>query len=194
MNIKNVSHQLIKDSKIKPLNYQMNEKSLTLITGANGSGKSSLLKIIAGMIRPKSGKISNPFKTAYVPDSSENYFLGLTPLFYFNFLRIELSISTDCFSSSLEKLFKDFNFSSNLLNHEISSLSLGEKKKVMIIGAFLNDPDLFLMDEPFSGLDNQTVQSFLLVIESARKKGKKFMIVSHDSLEWFNQIDDIISL
>lgn len=172
----------------------MSDSGLLMITGPNGAGKSTLLKILSGIIKPTSGTIVNELSLAFVPDSSENYFVGLSPKVYFNFLRIELKIELGDFDERINSLKERLNYSDELLNREINSLSLGEKKKTMLIGAFLVNPDLYLMDEPLSGLDKESLENLITIIEEKRVEGKKFIIISHDNLSLFKNIDNQINL
>lgn len=194
MRAENITYYITAQKKIEHFTYDSSSHSLTLIVGNNGTGKSTLLKLMAGILLPDSGQIIQAEKTSYVPDSSENYFKGVTPLFYFNFLRSEFRIEKNFFNSRLMELMKSFNFSERLMTSEIGSLSLGEKKKVMLIGAFLNDPTLYLMDEPTSGLDQESLSNLLQEIEKERQNGKKFIIISHEHAELFKQVDEMIQL
>lgn len=194
MKAENITYYISSQKKIDQFTYDMAPNSLTLIVGKNGTGKSTLLKLMAGILTPDSGQITQTEKTSYVPDSSENYFKGVTPLFYFNFLRSEFQIGKNFFNSRLLELMSCFNFSERLMTSEMSSLSLGEKKKVMLIGAFLNGPKLYLMDEPTSGLDQESLSNLLQEIEKERQKGKKFIIISHEHAELFKQVDEMIQL
>ncbi|WP_025869184.1 ATP-binding cassette domain-containing protein [Enterococcus crotali] len=163
MRVENITYYMTAQKRIEHFTYDMASHSLTLIVGKNGTGKSTLLKLMAGILTPDSGQIIQTERTSYVPDSSENYFKGVTPLFYFNFLRSEFRIEKDFFNSRLIELMEIFNFSERLMTSEMGSLSLGEKKKVMLIGAFLNDSKLYLMDEPTSGLDQESLGNFLQI-------------------------------
>ncbi|EAK8385883.1 ATP-binding cassette domain-containing protein, partial [Listeria monocytogenes] len=182
MIVENLTYCSSKKYILKNLSFDMNNISMLVVTGGNGSGKSTLLKILSGLIKPSSGTINNTSSYGYVPDSSEMYFLGISPNVYFNFLKIELKLNTPVFESKLIELTTIFNYPEDLMNQEINSLSLGEKKKTMLIGAFLINPDLFLFDEPFSGLDKESLNNLLVLIEKKRVDNKKFILVSHDNL------------
>lgn len=191
---KNVTYFRNKKKIIDNISLNMSDSGLLMITGPNGAGKSTLLKILSGIIKPTSGTIVNELSLAFVPDSSENYFVGLSPKVYFNFLRIELKIELGDFDERINSLKERLNYSDELLNREINSLSLGEKKKTMLIGAFLVNPDLYLMDEPLSGLDKESLENLITIIEEKRVEGKKFIIISHDNLSLFKNIDNQINL
>lgn len=194
MQVKNLAYQESTSKILSDVNFDMDEIDKLMIYGENGTGKSTLLKILANILRPSQGEVINKLSIAYVPDSSENYFTGLSALVYFNFLRMNVKINEQEYDNQLFDLMKLLNFSEKLLHRKISLLSLGEKKKVMIIGAFLINPDLYLMDEPLSGLDQESAQNFLKLICTKVEKKKKFIIISHDDIALFKPYDKCLHL
>ena len=94
----------------------------------------------------------------------------------------------------LKELREQFYLNEKLMTQTIQSLSLGEKKKVMLIAAFLLDSDLYVMDEPLSGLDQISVENLVHLIEQKINLGKHFIIVSHERQEILPTVDQIISL
>ena len=70
-----------------------------------------------------------------------------------------------------------FGFDSSILNKRIKKLSLGQRKKVMIVAGHLNVSSLILMDEPFSGLDSESLNRF---IEFLNQSDITYLIVSHE--------------
>lgn len=65
------------------------------------------------------------------------------------------------------------------MSQTIQSLSLGEKKKIMLIATFLTDAKLYVMDEPFSGLDENSLKELYELIGQSLQSGKEFIIVTH---------------
>ncbi|MBE9897079.1 ATP-binding cassette domain-containing protein [Enterococcus casseliflavus] len=173
---------------INDLSFEFNTAGKLLIVGKNGAGKSTLMKVLVGMVKPSKGKVIHNETIGYVPDSSEKYFVGMSPEIYFNFLRINTSNSV-CFDTRLISLIKKYSFSEGLMKKKINDLSLGEQKKVMIIGAFLLDPSMYLMDEPLSGLDKKSAETLIEMIDQLTNEGRKFIIISHDDNEKFSPIN-----
>ena len=176
------------------ISFDTSNSGLTLITGKNGSGKSTLLKVLLGIVQPYSGSLISEEKVSYVPDSSDNYFIGLSPNLLFGFLQKQFFIETNLFEERLRELREQFYLNEKLMTQTIQSLSLGEKKKVMLIAAFLLDSDLYVMDEPLSGLDQISVENLLQLMEQKINLGKYFIIVSHERQEILPTVDQIISL
>lgn len=194
MKVENISYRINSRILFNNISFDTSNSGLTLITGKNGSGKSTLLKVLLGIVQPYSGSLISEEKVSYVPDSSDNYFIGLSPNLLFGFLQKQFFIETNLFEERLRELREQFYLNEKLMTQTIQSLSLGEKKKVMLIAAFLLDLDLYVMDEPLSGLDQISVENLLQLMEQKINLGKHFIIVSHERQEILPTVDQIISL
>ena len=194
MKVENISYRINSRILFNNISFDTSNSGLTLITGKNGSGKSTLLKVLLGIVQPYSGSLISEEKVSYVPDSSDNYFIGLSPNLLFEFLQKQFFIETNLFEERLRELREQFYLNEKLMTQTIQSLSLGEKKKVMLIAAFLLDSDLYVMDEPLSGLDQISVENLLHLMEQKINLGKHFIIVSHERQEILPTVDQVISL
>lgn len=194
MKVENISYKINSQILFNNISFDTSNSGLTLITGKNGSGKSTLLKVLLGIVHPSSGSLISNEKISYVPDSSDNYFIGLSPNLLFEFLKKQFFIETNLFNRRLKELREQFYLNEKLMTQTIQSLSLGEKKKVMLIAAFLLDSDLYIMDESLSGLDKISVENLLQLMEQKINVGKHFIIVSHERQEILPTVDQIISL
>lgn len=194
MKVENISYRINSRILFNNISFDTSNSGLTLITGKNGSGKSTLLKVLLGIVQPYSGSLISEEKVSYVPDSSDNYFIGLSPNLLFGFLQKQFFIETNLFEERLRELREQFYLNEKLMTQTIQSLSLGEKKKVMLIAAFLLDSDLYVMDEPLSGLDQISVENLLQLMEQKINLGKHFIVVSHERQEILPTVDQIISL
>lgn len=138
--------------------------------GHNGAGKTTLLKSIAGIINFDEGTIEvNGHDVnkesilvkkdiAYIPDNPNVYDV-LTGTQYLNFMADVFDVPTDERRQLVNKYAEMFGMM-DVLNDQIASYSHGMKQKIVLIGALIHKPKLFLLDEPFVGLDPQA--SFLL--------------------------------
>ena len=194
MKVENISYRVNSRILFDNISFDTSNSGLTLITGKNGAGKSTLLKVLLGIVQPYSGSLISDEKVSYVPDSSDNYFIGLSPNLLFGFLQKQFFIEINLFKERLRELREQFYLNEKLMTQTIQSLSLGEKKKVMLIAAFLLDSDLYIMDEPLSGLDQISVENLLQLMEQKINLGKHFIIVSHERQEILPTVDQIISL
>lgn len=138
--------------------------------GHNGAGKTTLLKSIAGIIDFDEGSIfvdgfdvkKQPIEVkkniAYIPDNPDVYEV-LTGTQYLNFMADVFEVSTDERRQLIHQYVAMFGMT-DVLNDQIASYSHGMKQKIVLIGALIHKPKLFILDEPFVGLDPKA--SFLL--------------------------------
>lgn len=131
--------------------------------GPNGAGKSTTIKMITGILQPTEGTIfidgvnlaENPeeckSKIGYVPDQHE-MFERLSGLEYLNFIGDVYGVSTDDRKARMEKFLNMFELSA-AAGDLIRSYSHGMKQKLLLIGALLHNPPLWILDEPMVGLD-----------------------------------------
>lgn len=194
MKVDQLTYQTPTKTLFANLSFDSSTDPLIIIEGKNGSGKSTLLKLCLGLEKPTSGTVSLDQKVGYVPDSSELYFVGMSPKVFFSFLQTNLQLEERDFYEKLELLKESFSFSESLMTSSIQSLSLGEKKKVMLMAAFLLDPPLYLMDEPFSGLDQDSLTVLADLIAKQLSVGKEFVIVTHGYRDYLPQVGRVISL
>ncbi len=131
--------------------------------GHNGAGKTTTLKSVAGILAFDQGEIyvdgtsvrTNPIeckrKIAYIPDNPDLYDF-MTGIKYLNFIADIFGVPSDVRKERVTK-YADLFELTNDLSQPISSYSHGMKQKLAIISAWLHDPKLIIMDEPFVGLD-----------------------------------------
>ena len=131
--------------------------------GHNGAGKTTTLKSVAGIMQFDSGEIlidgtsiqRDPIgckkKMAYIPDNPDLYEF-MTGMQYLNFVGDIFAIPADRRKQQIQELADTFELTGDL-NQPISAYSHGMKQKLAIISAWIHEPKLILMDEPFVGLD-----------------------------------------
>ncbi|WP_339183782.1 ABC transporter ATP-binding protein [Oceanobacillus sp. FSL W7-1293] len=131
--------------------------------GANGAGKSTMIKSIVGIHPFNEGEISidgysmknDPVlckkRMAYIPDTPDLY-EHLTGMQYINFIADIFEVNLTERESSIEKYSSLFEMTGKL-HHSITSYSHGMKQRIAIIAALVHQPSLFILDEPFVGLD-----------------------------------------
>lgn len=148
------------------------ESGILLIRGPNGSGKTTLLKILAGFEKPSSGEIIyeniNSFEISYL-----GHKLGI----YMEFSVLE-NLKFFGFDEKLIKVFKLENF----LNYKTKLLSRGSLQKIGIIRTLSKNSKLYLLDEPFTSLDENSKIILIEIIKSL-SKNKIFIITTHENIE-----------
>jgi len=138
--------------------------------GPNGAGKTTTIKMITGILAPDSGKIEiNGIDIAKDPlgakrqigfvSDSPNSFLRLKGIEYLNFIGDIYDVPKDVRQERITDLCARFEMT-DVLQDQIQSYSHGMRQKIMVIGALLHDPPVWILDEPMTGLDPRS--SFIL--------------------------------
>lgn len=145
------------------VSLEVEEGEIFGFIGHNGAGKSTTIKSIAGILSSHNGEIYIDGKTlweakkecqkkmAYIPDNPDLYEY-MTGISYINFIADIYEVPTDVRTERIEKIADAFEIK-EALGDLISSYSHGMKQKVALISAFVHQPRLLVLDEPFVGLD-----------------------------------------
>lgn len=151
--------------------------TLTSVVGSNGSGKSTLLRVAAGVSSVSGGFVDVPAKVGFVPErqAARGKFTGSQYLAHMGRIRG---------LGPLEARTDGANLLSRLgvkpgPNVQWDQLSKGNRQKVVIAQAFLGSPDVVVLDEPFSGLDDEARRTLVALIAETREQGAA-VLSSHD--------------
>lgn len=192
------------DPILKDISFSLRRGESLGVLGPNGGGKSTLMKIIAGLIKPTSGEIyfnglplkdyhGHPFHLfSYVPQVSE---LNTTmPVKVSEFLDFSLSLFKIKNPNLIDELL-DLVGISHKKNALLSKLSGGEKQRVLIARAMIQKPQILLLDEPTKGLDSNGQDQLLSLIETIKKRdGTAVMIVDHNINQIIKSCQNILCL
>lgn len=205
LELKNIGyayHNLHGETKaIKNISFGVTEGEFVAIVGPSGCGKSTLLSIIAGLLEPEEGTIvvNNPDGSLHYPRIG--YMLQRDHLFewrtvYKNvILGLELNhMLTNERLSYVNKLLADYGLD-KFRDKRPSELSGGMKQRAALIRTLALDPQLLLLDEPFSALDYQTrLMVSADICGLIRATGKTVLIITHDLAEAISLADRVIVL
>jgi manganese/iron transport system ATP-binding protein len=166
--------------------------SLLAVIGPNGAGKSTLLKLIAGLIRPTSGTLSvlggppgsAARAVAYLPQAEavdwefpvtvgEVVMMGRYARLGFG--RQPGSADRDRVAAALETVGM-----ADAVDRQIGALSGGQRRRVFLARAIAADPELYLLDEPVTGVDARTQEELMDVLEAEARAGKTVIATTHD--------------
>lgn len=160
---------------IDGISHDFYEGESIAFAGHNGCGKSTMLKIISGLIRINKGSVNYHKKVrfSYVPEK----FPGLD-VSMLKYLKSVADMENVPFSE-VEKLITDF-FLDGMINTKMSNLSKGSLQKVGVIQALMAPHDIMLLDEPLSGQDSDSQEIFISKINELRKKGITIFMSCHE--------------
>ncbi|WBY48401.1 ABC transporter ATP-binding protein [Latilactobacillus curvatus] len=174
---------------LKEVSFTVPNNQVVGLIGLNGTGKSTTIKHIIGLLTPQKGTItldgvtlqSNPDqyrqKVAYVPE---------TPVLYPELtLKEHLELTMMAYDLNVEEtwvkanaLLKRFRLD-NKLDWFPVHFSKGMRQKVMIVNAFMTNADLFIIDEPFTGLDPLAIHDLLEIIAEKKAQGAAILMSTH---------------
>ncbi|MGM9968612.1 ABC transporter ATP-binding protein [uncultured Rummeliibacillus sp.] len=174
---------------IHDLSFTIEPGELVGLIGLNGAGKSTTIKHIIGIMTPQKGEIL--LNGVSIKDNMDQYrssfsYIPETPVLYDELtLKEHLELTAMAYGIELETmeervapLLKEFRMEKRL-NWFPSHFSKGMRQKVMIMCAFLVNPSLYIIDEPFLGLDPLAIQSLLDQMDEKKKEGASILMSTH---------------
>lgn len=141
-----------------------------LVSGENGNGKTTLIHLIMGFTRPDMGKVMRQkMKIGYLPEKA------MLPLFVNvnQYLKTLARIKKTEIDRDLVSAFR------LPVEKSIHELSKGNQQKLAIVSTFLGKPDLIILDEPLTGLDDESAITLKSHIEKKKKQGMSFVVSTH---------------
>ena len=185
---------------LSDINLKFEDGKMYAIIGANGSGKSLILKALSGYNKLTSGKVlqdGNEIRknNNYIENAGiiiENPVMVNEYTINEN-LEYLKKMSENSKDIDLDKWYKYFEIE-EYKEKRFSELSLGTKQKVALIQAFMHNPQNILLDEPFNALDKKAVIKVKELLIEEKKKGKLIIIVTHINDEILEECDEVIEL
>ena len=188
--IENVTKQFGKDKiAVNNANWTLPEGSITGYIGPNGAGKTTTMKMITGVLKPDSGRIlindidvaKNPLEAkkqfGFVSDTPDN-FLHLKAIEYLNFMGDVYEVSAPERETFISAYAKRFEIEDSL-GERIINFSHGMRQKVMVMGALIHSPSIWILDEPLTGLDPQASYQLKEMMREHAKSGKSVLFSTH---------------
>ena len=166
------------------------EEGITVIKGPNGSGKTTFLKLLFGMIYPTNGNIVRHFNTK----NMEISFVFQEPIFLNRSVEDNLkhvlyckSIKKKDWRKIIHKIVTEYSLE-HLLKSQIKDLSGGELQLLSLIRSMIINPSILLYDEPTNNLDDDNIELVTKIIKDINNQGLSLIMVSHSNI-----LDNIMS-
>jgi len=203
-----VSFSFKKRPILDTISFNLNQGEILGLLGPNGVGKSTIFNLITGLLKPNYGSIiinnkdvlnypiaerATEFKIGYVPQYG-GYFHDLTLIENLKAIAEIQILDIKTRTSTIERIISKFEFET-IINIPAKFLSGGQKKKLVIALALLNNPKVLLLDEPFAALDVLTIKMLKELIVNLQSLEKiSICICDHQARDLLSCVDNAIIL
>ncbi len=216
--IKHVTKTFGSKKAVDDLDLTISTGEIIGFIGPNGAGKTTTIKMMTGVLNPDEGDIlingksiqKEPLEAkrqfGLVPDNPD-MFLRLKGIEYLNFMGDIYDVDAQQRQQRIETMAEIFEIK-DVLNDKILSYSHGMRQKIIIMGALINDPEVWILDEPMTGLDPQssfhlkqmmrehankgkTVFFSTHVLEVAEKLCDKIAIIAHGKMIYYGTLEEL---
>lgn len=192
---KSYTHQRGQVTALRATNLTVKRGEFVAIIGASGSGKTTILSILGGMLAPTSGRVMLEDKSMYDATASQRATMRLQKIGFvfqtFNLVpyltalenvQVPLVLARNAGAEATvraEKLLQRVGLEGRL-HHKPSELSVGQQQRVALARTLVNDPPVILADEPTGNLDPDTREHVLDFLSDLCREGKTVVMVTHD--------------
>ena len=186
LEVENISKHFDRVVAVDNVSFQIEPGKIYGLLGPNGAGKTTTIRMIMNIIMPDSGRITIfnqgmddtlKSKIGYLPEER-----GVYPKMkladFLKFLGELHDVPAQEADQRARTWLKRFNLSP-MAESKVQELSKGNQQKVQLIGSFLHDPELLILDEPFSGLDPVNIDLVKEIILEFKKEGKAIILSTH---------------
>jgi len=198
---KNIAKSFDKRVILRKIDIHLNKGEMLGLLGGNGTGKSTFMNIVLGLLKPDFGdiflgnsKLTNlaihersKLGIAYLPQQT-SIFRGLTV--YENLLAIAQIVKKGATQQKdiVEKLMAEFSIT-HLRNVKATALSGGERRRTEIARCLINSPKVLLLDEPFAGVDLLSIQDIKGLLIKLQSRGCAVLVADHNASQLLSVVD-----
>ena len=206
--VEDLSFYYDKEPVLEHIHYYLDSGEFVTLTGENGAAKTTLIKATLGILKPKQGKVSiaeksikgKKLRMAYLPQQIASFNAGF-PSTVYEFVKSGRYPRQGWFRrlTAHDEEHVRISLESVVMwehrDKRLGALSGGQKQRAVIARMFASDPDIFILDEPTTGMDAGTKDAFYqLMHHSAKKHGKSVLMITHDPDELNKYADRNIHL
>ncbi|EJX16700.1 ABC transporter protein [Staphylococcus sp. OJ82] len=189
LSMENINKKIKRKHILKDITFSLEKGQIIGLVGGNGAGKTTLMKVILGLSSYQSGKFKKHLSSNKNDIGALIESPGLYP-FLTGYDNMKL-IDEDPDNKNIDLIIKELKME-KFIHTKVKTYSLGMKQKLGIALAFLNHPQLVILDEPMNGLDPKAVKNVREAIISLREQGVTFLISSHILSELVKVTDSIL--
>ena len=162
---------------LRGVSFELEAGTMVGLVGENGSGKSVLMRIVAGSLKPDRGSVTVEGRLGYCPQIPMLYD-KLTCDETFNLFGHAYGLPHDIVRERSRGLYEMLSFG-RFHSELVEDLSGGTRQKLNLGIALLHEPAILLLDEPYAGFDWETYQTFWSLADSLRVRGTTILVISH---------------
>ncbi len=193
LEVKDVSVHYGVIEAIKRVSFEVNEGEIVTLIGANGAGKTTILKTISGLIHPSNGTISFKGRDISKLDPGSIVKAGISHVpegrHVFGGMSVKENLEMGAFlrkdrsgvQEDMDRIFNSFPILKERLNQDSSTLSGGEQQMLAMGRALLSSPELVLLDEPSMGLAPLFIQEIFNIIQEINDRGTTVLLVEQNA-------------
>jgi zinc transport system ATP-binding protein len=209
LRVQDVSFAYVSSPILERITFDLQAGDYVGIIGPNGGGKTTLLKIMLGLLRPDTGQVlllgdavrqsENRHRIGYVPQraAAEDHLFPATVEEVVMSGRTAgrgfLSMRTKADAAAVKRAMKTSDVS-HLAHRRVGTLSGGERQRVMIARALAGDPAVLMLDEPTAAVDAPSQEAFYVFLRKLHAQGLTIVIVSHDVDIITHEVDTVLCL
>lgn len=168
---------------LRTLDTELGPPGLIALSGENGSGKSTFLRLLAGLLSPTTGEVTID---GHRPDSAaacalRGFVQDEPPLYEYLTVREQLAFVSRLWGTPLRRALAELERygAQHWCDTLVRELSLGTRKKIGLVAATLHEPRLILLDEPFNALDAAAAAELDGQLTAWKEEGRLVLVVSH---------------
>ncbi|MGG5314599.1 metal ABC transporter ATP-binding protein [Enterococcus sp. AZ072] len=206
--VENLSFYYDDEPVLENVSYHVDPGEFVILTGENGAAKSTLIKATLGLLKPSSGQVTiakqntagGKLQMGYIPQQVASFNAGFpsTVLELVNSGRYPkgkwFKKLTERDHAHVKKALEAVGMW-NMRHKRVGELSGGQKQRISLARIFANDPDLFILDEPTTGMDEHSRNNFYELLQhSAHEHGKSILMITHDHDDIKGYVDRQIRL
>jgi zinc transport system ATP-binding protein len=184
------------------VNFEINKGDYVTFIGPNGGGKTTIIKLILGLIKPFNGKINlkvEKKRIGYIPQKAVNFDLNF-PANVYEIVSMGRIASKGFFKMLDEKDYEKIEEALKFVEmwehkeEKIGELSGGQQQRVFIAKALCSEPEILILDEPTTGIDKKSRNNFYEILRKLNKKGITLILVSHDISTVINDVNKVFCI